>query len=262
MRTDRHHTLAVMALTAVFALTGPAGAGLLLAAEKESETASPETGPTAQAVNPPVTSKGVAAGQATQALDVQLPRAKFTETPQDIRPSPMLEPYAPAPRPPFLVPKGCRNVALGKPVTSSDRVPIIGELEMVTDGDKEADDGSYVELAPGRQWVQIDLKARCALYAVLVWHQHGVPCVYHDVVVQVSDNPDFVEGVTTVYNNDFDNSAGLGIGKDLEYVEDYRGRLIDAAGAKGRYVRLYSAGSTANDQNQVIEVEVHGKPAS
>ncbi|MHC4506953.1 MAG: hypothetical protein ACYTFI_27005, partial [Planctomycetota bacterium] len=64
------------------------------------------------------------------------------------------------PRPPFMAPVGARNVALGKPVTASDDDPIIGEIEMVTDGDKEAGDGSYVEFDPGLQYVQVDLRAR------------------------------------------------------------------------------------------------------
>jgi hypothetical protein len=69
-----------------------------------------------------------------------------------------------------------------------------------------------------------------------------------------------------VYNNDFDNSSGLGLGKRLEYIDDYRGKLIDARTAKGepvkgRYVRLYSKGNTSNDMNHYVEVEVFGKPA-
>ena len=84
--------------------------------------------------------------------------------------------------------------------------------------------------------------------------------VYHDVVVQVADDPDFIKDVQTVFNNDFDNSSGLGIGKDREYIEDSIGKLIDAKGVKGRYVRLYSKGNTSNDQNHYIEVEVFGKP--
>jgi hypothetical protein len=85
------------------------------------------------------------------------------------------------------------------------------------------------------------------------------------VVVQVSDDPKFAKGVKTIFNNDFDNTCGLGKGKNLEYVEDYRGKLMDAKDAKGRpargrYVRLYSNGSTADDMNRYIEVEVYGKP--
>ena len=196
------------------------------------------------------------------ALNLKLPKAMFEGTPKNITASAHLERYEEKPRPVFLVPQGTTNVALGKPVKSSDSEPIIGELKLVTDGDKEGTDGSYVELGPNLQWVQIDLKGEFNLYAILVWHYHNEGRVYHDFVVQVADDPDFIENVRTVYNNDYDNSAGLGIGKDLEYIEDYRGRLIDAHGVKARYVRLYSKGNTSNDQNHYIEVEVHGKPTA
>jgi hypothetical protein len=137
-------------------------------------------------------------------------------------------------------------------------------LVLVTDGDKEGSDGSFVELGPEKQWVQIDLGAPATIYALAVWHYHSEGRVYHDVIVQVADDADFVKGVKTVFNNDFDNSSGLGVGKDLEYIEDYRGKLIDARNkqgqpVKGRYVRLYSKGNTSNDMNHYVEVEVFGK---
>ena len=57
--------------------------------------------------------------------------------------------------------------------------------------------------------------------------------MYHDVVIQVSDDPEFKSGVRTVFNNDHDNSAKLGQGKDRAYIESYQGRIIDAQGATG-----------------------------
>jgi len=48
----------------------------------------------------------------------------------------------------------------------------------------------------------------------------------------------------------------------LNYIETYQGKLIDGKGVKGRYVRLYSNGNTANKLNHYIEVEVWGKPAA
>jgi len=194
-------------------------------------------------------------------LDLKLPKAMFEGTPKNIKPAPTLERYVDKPRAPFMVPEGCTVLSKDKPVKSSDMEPIIGELKLITDGDKEGTDGSYVELGPGRQWVQIDLKEPANLYAILIWHYHGEGRVYHDLVVQGADDADFIENVKTIYNNDFDNSSGLGIGKDLEYIEDYRGRLIDAKGVKARYLRLYSKGNTSNDQNHYIEVEAYGKPA-
>jgi len=81
------------------------------------------------------------------------------------------------------------------------------------------------------------------------------------VVVQVADDADFIENVRTLYSNDHDNSSGLGLGTEKEFWETYEGRLIDAKGATARYVRLYSKGSTADDQNHYIEGEVYGLPA-
>lgn len=193
-------------------------------------------------------------------LKIDLPRPQFQGTPKNIKFNEHREKPSGKPRPPFHVPKGSTNVAAGKPVTASDPEPIIGELKMVTDGDKEGTEGSYVELGPGVQWVQIDLKETYALHAILLWHFHGEGRVYYDVVVQVADDPDFIENVRTVYNNDYDNTAGLGIGSDAEYLETYEGRLIPVDGVPARYVRLHSNGSTSNEMNHYIEVEVVGKP--
>lgn len=164
------------------------------------------------------------------------------------------------PRGAFLAPKGTSNLAKRKPVTSSDKEPAIGRVDQITDGDKEATDGSYVELKPGVQWVQVDLERTGRLYAVIVWHCHMDVRVYRDVVVQVSDDPEFKKDVKTVFNNDHDNSAGLGFGKDLGEHELEQGHLMDAKGVEGRYVRLYSNGSTADEFNHYTEVEVFGLP--
>ena len=103
--------------------------------------------------------------------------------------------------------------------------------------------------------------------AVVIWHYHAEGRVYHSVVVQVSDDPEFIKDVKTVFNNDYANALGFGAGKNLEYIDDYRGKAIavkDAKGGpvRGRYVRLHSNGNTSNDQNHYIEVEVYGKPAN
>jgi hypothetical protein len=208
------------------------------------------------------------AGAKLVPLEIKFPRPMFQGTPKNIKPAPTLEKYSEKPRPPFLAPEGTKNLAAGKKVTSSDMAPIVGELSMVTDGDKEGSDGSFVELGPDKQWVQIDLGSPAEIYAFVVWHYHAEGRVYHDVVIQVANDPDFIgsdkDPVKTVFNNDFDNSSGLGLGKNLEYIDDYRGKLIDAHNekgqpVKGRYVRLYSKGNTSNDMNHYVEVEVFGK---
>lgn len=194
-------------------------------------------------------------------LELKLPRPAFKGTPKHVPPGAAnLEKPRKGPRPPLLVPKGTKPLSGGKKVTSSDEDPIIGEIKFVTDGDKEAHEGGYVELGPGLQWVQIDLGKTYQLHALLVWHYHGSARVYHDVVVQVADDADFITNVRTVFSNDHDNSSGLGLGDAKEYWDTYEGRLIDAKGVVARYVRLYSKGSTADDQNHYTEVEVYGLP--
>ncbi len=194
-------------------------------------------------------------------LKLKLPKPMFIGTPTNIK-SANLEAITGKPRGPFYVPKGTKLLSLKRPVRASDMQPVIGELTMVTDGEKEGGDGYFIELGPGKQWVQIDLGSSNPLYAILVWHYHSQARVYRDVVVQVSDDKDFLKGVTTVFNNDHDNSSGLGVGKDKEYIEVAEGRLIDPKGAKGRYVRLNSNGNTTNDLNHYVEVEVYGTATS
>jgi len=162
--------------------------------------------------------------------------------------------------PKFLVPEGTVLVSKDKKVTSSDDYPILGDFPLVTDGDKEADEGCFLELIDGKQWVQIDLEESTPLYGIIVWHYHAAKRVYHDVIVQVSDDAEFKSGVTTLYNNDYDDSYGLGKGNNQPYIESRYGLLMDGKGAKARYVRLHSRGSSAGDTNQYTEVEVYGKP--
>jgi hypothetical protein len=192
-------------------------------------------------------------------LKLKLPKPMFIGTPTNLR-SPNLEVITGKSRAPFFVPKGTALLSLKKTVTSSDAQPVIGELDMITDGEKAGGDGYFVELGPGSQWVQIDLGAPHPLSAILVWHYHSQARVYRDVVVQLSDDATFKTGVTTVFNNDHDNSSKIATGKDKEYIEVAEGRLFDPKGAKGRYVRLYSKGNTTNDLNHYVEVEVYGLP--
>lgn len=159
--------------------------------------------------------------------------------------------------PRIVLPKDSRNLALHKHVTSSDKEPIIGRLDQIADGNKKVEDGAFVELGPGSQWVQIDLGQTARLYAITVWRNAIDPRVYRDVVVWVSDDPMF-RNHTVLFNNDFDNSQGLGPGTDWEERETLEGQWIPARNSKARYVRLYSKGNTADDQNHYTEVEVHG----
>ena len=200
---------------------------------------------------------GAQAPAGKEELKLKLPKPMFIGTPTNIK-SPNLEAVTGKPRPAFYVPTGTVLLSAKKKVSASDMEPVIGELDMLTDGEKAGGDGYFIELGPGPQWVQIDLGASHPLYAILTWHYHSQARVYRDVIVQVSDDPAFKTGVTTVFNNDHDNSSKLGAGKDKEYIEVAEGKLFDPKGAKGRYVRLYSNGNTTNDLTHYVEVEVYG----
>ncbi len=191
-------------------------------------------------------------------LKTEIPEAMFVGTKASIELA-NLEPVENK-QAPLMVPEGVENLALDKPVTSSDDLPIIGDLEYITDGDKDAADGSYVELGPQPQWVQVDLEEEAAIHAIWLWHFHKNARAYVDVIVQISNDEDFADdSVVTIYNADHDNSSGMGKGTNKAYVETNLGRVFDAKGTKGRYVRLYSNGNTANEMNHYIEVEVWGK---
>jgi hypothetical protein len=196
------------------------------------------------------------ASAANVPLKVEYPKPLFAGTPRPIQLA-NLEPVN-AKRPEIMVPADTKVISKGKKVTSSDSLPVIGELSYITDGDKSGIDGAYVELGPGVQWVQVDLGASSKIAAVGVWHFHSQARVYHDVVIQISDDAEFKKGVTTLFNNDDDNSAKLSKGKDLAYVEVNHGRIVDAKGATARYVRLYSNGNTSDELNHYCEVEVFG----
>lgn len=192
-------------------------------------------------------------------LHIELPKPMFVGTPRAIT-TPNLEAITGQMREPLLAPKGLVNIAIETQVSGSDQRPLIGDLSQITDGDKEALDGSFIELHEGVQYIQIDLGAEREIFAVAVWHFHMEARVYFDVVVKTADDADFITDVKTVFNNDHDNSAGLGVGKQKEYIETNEGRLIDTGGVRARYIRLYSNGNTSNSLNHYIEVEVYGKP--
>ena len=194
-------------------------------------------------------------------LKVVLPKPMLAGTPVPIK-LPNLEAPHSGRRADILVPAGTVNLALNKAVTASDKDPVLGALTLITDGEKSGDEGNFVELGQGKQWVQIDLQKSSSIYAVSLWHYHSQARVYFDVVIQISDDPTFAQGVKTIYNSDTANVLGLGAGQDHLYIETYEGRLIEAKGVTGRYVRLYSRGNSSNEMNHYIEVEVYGKTSS
>ena len=194
-------------------------------------------------------------------LVLKLPAPAFKGTPKDLQVGPNVEPFSDKPRAPMLVPPDLQNIAPDSTVTCSDKNVPTDNLAKLTDGDKEASDQSIIFLRKGRQWVQMDFGNPQELFALVIWHAHNMAKVYHDVIVQVADDPDFVKHVRTIFNNDSDNSSGLGVGANREYFETCEGKLINAKGVKARYIRFYSNGSTESALNEYTEIEVYGRPA-
>jgi len=195
--------------------------------------------------------------QEKEPLVLQLPAPTLKGTPEQLPTGPNIEPNSDKPAAAFMIAKGAKNVALGKPVTTSVKPFSETQPEAITDGKKEAFDYDTVEMKKGTQWVQVDLGEAFTIQAIAVWHDHRYIQVMHDVILQVSNDPEFKTDVTTLFNNDTDNSSGLGVGTDREYFERHWGRVFDGKGTKARYVRGYTKGSHLSALNCWQEIEVY-----
>jgi len=187
-----------------------------------------------------------------------LPQPAFVGTPKDLPAGAQVDSGKLAK--PLLIPKDAVNIAPKATLTTSDPKASARNLPKITDGDKEARDSSVVLLRKGPQYVQFDFGSPFELYAIVIWHAHDTPKVYHSVVVQLADDADFTKNVRTLFNNDKDNAVGRGVGTDREYFETNEGKTVDAKGEKARFVRLYSKGSTDSSLNEYTEVEIYGRP--
>jgi hypothetical protein len=193
-------------------------------------------------------------------LKPKLPIPAFVGTPKDAPAGTSVGPASDKGKAPLMIPKDATNIAPGKKLSTSDTKSSPTVLVKLTDGDKEANDNAVVLLRKGTQYVQFDLGAPHEVFALVIWHAHDTPKVYHDVIVQVADDADFTKNVRTLFNNDQDNSSGLGVGTDREYFETNEGKTVDAKGEKAAFVRLYSKGNTDSSLNEYTEVEIYGRP--
>ena len=195
------------------------------------------------------------------AIKFEIPPPHSSGTPKEVK-SENLEPD-PGPgkyRAPIMVPAGFdKKLTTEDTVVTTSEEAVTGDNEFVVDADKTPDATCMLQLPGGVQWVQLDLGAEKTISAVCVWHDQGDDRVYKDVIVQLSNDAKFATGVTTIFNNDHDNTAKLGKGTDKEYRERNDGRPIDGKMTKARYVRCYSAGSTSEPVNNYVEIEVFGK---
>jgi hypothetical protein len=195
------------------------------------------------------------------AIKFDIPPPHSSGTPKEVK-SDNLEPD-PGPgkyRAPIMVPAGFdKKLTTEDTVVTTSEEAVTGDNEFVVDADKTPDATCMLQLPGGVQWVQLDLGAEKTISAVCVWHDQGDDRVYKDVIIQLSNDAKFATGVTTIFNNDHDNSSKLGKGSDKEYRERNDGRPIDGKLTKARYVRCYSAGSTSEPVNNYVEIEVFGK---
>ena len=179
-------------------------------------------------------------------------------------------------------PMNTKNVAIGATVSTSAnsdtsaytalerRAAFRGEKITAANFDRTAyiADGqtttinNYTNGIPGLQKIQMDLGAAYDLNAIRLWHYYGDGRSYRDVVVQLSNDATFTDGVATVFNNDKDGSAGFDVGVDSEYSETIDGKVIAFATTNARYVRFYSNGSNVNDWNHYVEIKVYGTEVS
>jgi hypothetical protein len=192
-------------------------------------------------------------------LILKLPAAKEAGTPKAIPAGSTVDLFA-KPPPPVIVPKDAVNVAPGKRISCSDKNISTGDLAKLNDGDKEAEESSILLLHKGLQWVQFDLGRPHEIYAIALWHAFDTAKIYHSVIVQLANDADFTDDVRTLFNNDRENSAGLGIGADRQYFETNLGKVVDAKGVPARFVRLYSNGNSDSRMNEYTEVEIYARP--
>lgn len=204
------------------------------------------------------------AGSDLSEWQVDFPPPVFVGTPLETVPG-LTDPFGnPIPvSPPQLslrLPEDARsNVALGKRVNSSTALPLEGELNAITDGIRGSD--ATVTLESGMQWVQVDLATPHEIYGIVVWHDYSMQTVVSDVIVAISNDPEFQEGVNVVFNNSRTGLADLEIapGDDSPYVETNFGCVIKTDGLVGRFVRLYSNGCSQDVLNRYTEVETYGR---
>ena len=157
---------------------------------------------------------------------------------------------------------GMRNVAIGRPVSQTGDAGYDSGSSLATDGNMR--NGAW-NIGPKATWRhrQLDIGGPWAIDSLRVWHElsDSRRIRYKDVVMRLSTTADFSSDVTTVFNNDLDNSLGLGAGTDGEYDETESGKIVHFPQTRARYIRLHTFGNNYDDQNRLLEVMV-GQRAS
>jgi hypothetical protein len=128
----------------------------------------------------------------------------------------------------------------------------------LTNGNTASTDYVTVGSSGELVYAQIDLGTLKDVSQIKMWHFHSDGRTYKDVVVQLSKTADFSSYVTTVFNNDKDNSSGQGYGSDDEYAESANGKTLTFAPVTARYARFWLKGNSVNANNNFVELQIFG----
>lgn len=141
----------------------------------------------------------------------------------------------------YFIVNASENVALRKPVY----LTVPGEsfngsgstISVINDGLSDPY-GAFATLSGTTGFAVIDFKDKYLVDKVITnaWHDWE----FSDVVIQLANDEQFTEGVYTVFNNDVDNSLGLGFGTDGPYKEKGGsiGHVFEFEPVEARYIRF------------------------
>ena len=185
---------------------------------------------------------------------------------------------APAPTPghgppPVLVPVGSdTNLALGRPVRSSTTFPLIGSLEIITNGNIGHGYDNLVEIGPDHAWIEIDLGAEYRVDGLHIFRfTDHTSAAYRATVIEIDTQPhpgipptgpDTASTAVVVHNSDDLNSIGLGTGNHRAYVEPHYGHYMRIKPVVGRYVRIHTHGNACDPLTRYREIKVYGAAVS
>jgi|GEM_PF-3600447 len=159
------------------------------------------------------------------------------------------------------------NAAAGKTgITTNGTIANGAPLSYLTDGDRHNQSYVLIALDGSPRWVQVDLGKEVPIVELNLVNDYSTSRTGRDIIMQLSNDPSFATGVTTVFNNDADNSSGLGIGTDAEYLEpsDGSGKTVTLSEpVLAQYVRVWSYGHLRTGEtdyrpvNTPVEIEVY-----
>ena len=154
----------------------------------------------------------------------------------------------------YVISDGAQNVALGKPVVftgNTETFQGIANASLVNDGYFDA--YNVFGSTDGQPcFAVIDFEKEYMIDRVVVkaWHDWA----FTDVIVQLSESADFTSGVYTVFNNDTDNSVGVGAGTDGAYIENPSGgHSFTFAPVRARYMRFYNQSAQNTTRKSIWE---------